>query len=89
MKYPAPNLVPDGTLTTQAIVALIKRTGGIHNRLVLFLGELSADPDDPSEGESIIWQSDGTGAGDDGDIMIKITAGGVTKTGTLVDFSAL
>ena len=32
--------------------------------------------------------SDGTDSGDDGDIMIKITAGGVTKTVTLVDFSA-
>jgi len=51
--------------------------------------ELSADPADPAEGQSTIWQSDGTGAGDDGDIMIKITAGGVTKTGTLIDFSAI
>lgn len=51
--------------------------------------ELSADPADPAEGAHVIWQSDGTGAGDDGDIMIKITAGGVTKTTTLVDFSTL
>lgn len=51
--------------------------------------EQSADPADPAEGQFILWQSDGTGAGDDGDIMIKITAGGVTKTGTVVDFSAL
>ena len=51
--------------------------------------ELAADPADPAEGKHIIWQSDGTGYGDDGDICIKITAGGVTKTGTLVDFSAL
>lgn len=53
------------------------------------LQERSADPDNPPEGKSIIWQSDGTGAGDDGDIMITITAGGVTKTATLVDFSAV
>jgi hypothetical protein len=51
--------------------------------------ELSADPSDPDEGAHVIWQSDGTGSGDDGDIMIKITAGGVTKTATLVDFSAI
>jgi hypothetical protein len=51
--------------------------------------ELSADPSDPSEGHYVLWQSDGTGSGDDGDIMIKITAGAVTKTGTLVDFSTL
>jgi len=46
------------------------------------------DPDDPSEGETVIWMSNGEGSGSDGDIMIKITAGGVTKTVTLVDFSA-
>jgi hypothetical protein len=55
----------------------------------LVLTEKSADPSDPAEGKSVIWQSDGTGAGDDGDIMIKITAGGVTKTTTLVDFSTI
>lgn len=54
-----------------------------------FIGtELSADPADPPEGQFAIWQSDGTGSGDDGDIMIKITAGATTKTVTLVDFSA-
>lgn len=54
----------------------------------LNLREKSADPGDPAEGESVVWQSDGTGSGDDGDIMVKITAGGVTKTVTLIDFSA-
>lgn len=55
------------------------------------LKEQDSDPSDPDEGESVIWQSDGASAnsGDDGDIMIKITAGGVTKTGTLIDFSGL
>jgi len=53
------------------------------------LNELSADPSDPDEGKSVLWQSDGTGSGDDGDIMVKITAGGVTKTATLIDFSAV
>ena len=51
--------------------------------------ELSADPTDPAEGKSVMWQSDGTGAGDDGDIMMKIRAGGATKTTTLIDFSAV
>jgi hypothetical protein len=51
--------------------------------------EKSADPSDPDEGNFILWMSDGTGSGDDGDIMIKITAGGSTKTGTVVDFSGL
>jgi len=51
--------------------------------------ELSSDPADPDEGSSVVWQSDGTGTGDDGDIVMKITAGGVTKTVILVDFSTL
>ena len=51
--------------------------------------ERSTDPGDPVEGRYVIWMSDGTAAGDDGDLMIKLTAGGVTKTGTLVDHSAL
>jgi hypothetical protein len=51
--------------------------------------ELSSDPSDPAEGKWVMWQSDGTGTGDDGDILIKITAGGSTKTTTLVDFSSL
>ena len=51
--------------------------------------ELSADPANPAEGKWVIWQSNGNGSGDDGDIMVKITAGGVTKTVTLVDFSTV
>jgi len=50
--------------------------------------KLSVDPSDPDEGSAVLWMSDGTGSGDDGDIMMKITAGAVTKTITLVDFSA-
>lgn len=51
--------------------------------------ELSTDPSDPDEGSFVTWMSDGTGTGDDGDIIMKITAGGVTKTVTIVDFSTL
>ncbi len=54
----------------------------------LILKERTYDPDNPSEGSSVIWMSNGNGSGDDGDVLIKITAGGVTKTATLVDFSA-
>lgn len=53
----------------------------------LAIGERSSDPADPSEGVTVIWMSDGTGSGDDGDLMIKATAGGVTKTATIFDFS--
>jgi len=51
----------------------------------LTLRERTSDPSDPDEGSCVIWMSDGTGAGDDGDIMIKITAASVTSTHTLVD----
>jgi len=51
--------------------------------------EKSEDPPDPDEGNFVLWMSDGTDTGDDGDILIKITAGGSTKTHTLVDFSAI
>lgn len=54
----------------------------------IYFTELSTDPADPAEGQAVMWMSDGTGAGDDGDMMVKITAGGSTKTITLVDFSA-
>ncbi len=54
--------------------------------------EKSADPGDPVGGKAVLWMSDGTGAGDAGDIMMKISSpagsGAVTKTVTLVDFSA-
>jgi len=51
--------------------------------------ELSSDPAAPAEGSAVLWMGDGTGTGDDGDILMKITAGAVTKTVTLVDFSAI
>ena len=50
--------------------------------------ERASDPGDPTEGNAVIWMSDGTAAGDDGDVMIKTKAGGVVKTGTLFDHSA-
>lgn len=53
------------------------------------LHERAVDPPDPVEGNCVIWMSDGTDAGDDGDLIVRITAGGATKLGTLADFSAL
>jgi hypothetical protein len=68
--------------------------GSLSTNIAGFVGgmeltERSSDPADPAEGKSVMWQSDGTGSGDDGDILLKITAGGTTKTATLVDFSAI
>ena len=41
------------------------------------------DPDDPVEGTTVFWMTSG------GDLKVKVTVGSVTKTATLVDFSAL
>lgn len=49
--------------------------------------ERSSDPPQPAEGQWVIWMSDGTGKGDDGDILIASTAGGTTNYGTLFDHS--
>jgi len=49
--------------------------------------ELSADPSTADEGATQIWQSDGTGTGDDGDIYLSTTAGGTNKDIQLTDFS--
>jgi len=50
----------------------------------------SSDPADPGTGSAVMWLSDGTGSGSDGDIMLKITdSSGTTKTTTLVTFSAI
>jgi hypothetical protein len=51
----------------------------------------SSTPTDPDANAYVIWQTDGTPAGeDDGDLMCKITdSNGTTKTAVLVDFSTL
>lgn len=67
----------------------IKRSAQIPTNYLRF-NEKSSDPADPDSGTSIMWQSDGTGSGDDGDIMMKISdSGGTVKTATVVDFSSV
>lgn len=51
--------------------------------------ERSSDPANPEEGHFKVWMSNGEGNGDDGDIMIKVQAGGIVATGFLVDVSSL
>lgn len=68
----------------------IGKGGNVINRFLgsyLMLLERSSDPPEPTEGYGVIWQSDGTGKGNDGDIMIAGQAGGVTKYATLFDHS--
>ncbi len=45
--------------------------------------QINTDPNDPVEGQAVLWLTNG------GDIKAKVTNGGVTKTATIVDFSAL
>lgn len=49
--------------------------------------ERSTDPPEPSEGQFVIWMSDGTGKGDDGDVLCGSQAGGTTNYGTIFDYS--
>lgn len=90
LKHDALQLVNDTNLTVDGKLAigLTSPATELHIDGALTLNERTSDPSNPAEGRSVLWMSDGTGSGDDGDIMIKITAGGVTKTITLVDFSA-
>jgi hypothetical protein len=57
-----------------------------HDRIRLL--ERTSDPAKPAEGNMIVWLSDGTGLGDDGDVIISSTAGGVTNYAVLFDHSA-
>ncbi len=50
--------------------------------------ERAADPSKPAEGEWALWQSNGVGLGDDGDVIIASTAGGTTNHAILFDHSA-
>lgn len=59
------------------------------NFQMISLLEQTADPDDPAEGVAVIWSSDGTETGDGGDILVKITHGGVTKIATIIKFNLL
>lgn len=51
----------------------------------MLMKERTAQPADPAEGEWVLWMSDGTGYGDDGDLCIITQAGGVLYTNTIVN----
>ena len=50
----------------------------------LLLQERSSDPSDPADGYSIMWQSDGTETGEDGELWVKSTTGAGTATRRLM-----
>ena len=49
----------------------------------LGIEEVSTDPSDPPEGRAVFWKSDGTGTGDDGDMLYKEQSGSVVTKGSL------
>ncbi len=55
---------------------------------VLHITERGSDPSEAGAGRGKIWQSNGSGKGDDGDILIAVKAGGVTRWDTIYDHSA-
>jgi len=79
----------DGVISTGAgDINLTPDSNVVQINNVLKIIERSSDPSEPSEGETIIWMSDGTGKGDDGDVIIAVKANGVTRYGTLFDHSS-
>lgn len=52
---------------------------------ILTLNEQSGEPANPADGQSVVWMSNGTGFGGDGDLCVKINANSVLSTNTLVD----
>jgi len=77
------NVTATGNVTVDGDIS----TDGAVEAAYVSLNEQSADPALAGAGKSAIWQSDGTGAGDDGDIMAKIyDSAGNSITRTLIDY---
>ncbi len=56
---------------------------GDHEFQPLHLAERSSDPPEPSIGTAIIWMSDGTGFGGDGDMCMASNPDGTTRKAIL------
>lgn len=76
-----------GSIATQDANAVAITGGTITGITDLALTAKASDPADPADGTAVMWLSDGTGSGDAGDLMVKITVGATTKTITLIDWS--
>lgn len=72
-----------GNLT---VVGVIDLPSVVSNTITI---EQISEPDDPPAAEGVVWNSNGTGYGDVGDLCVKITMGVTTKSKTLVDYSTL
>ncbi len=81
------NFVAANDILTLSGIVIGSAAVSADDGAIVFI-ERSADPTEPAEGSAVIWMSDGTGKGDDGNILIASQAGGTTKYGTLFDHSA-
>jgi hypothetical protein len=59
------------------------RTKRVH------LYALSVDPDDPPAGSAVLWLSDGTGSGVEGNLVVKRTDSAGTTTTEKIDTTAV
>jgi len=55
----------------------------LHVVGAITIDELSSDPTNPVEGSAVFWKGDGTGSGNDGDMLYMEQSGGVVETGNL------
>ncbi len=79
------NVTATGNVTVDGDIS----TDGAIDSSYVSLNEQSSDPSLAGAGKTAIWQSDGTGAGDDGDIMAKVyDSAGNSVTRTLIDYDS-
>ncbi|MDB2620183.1 hypothetical protein N9X87_00090 [bacterium] len=86
----AANQQSGGAGGVEVIKLLLDSSSNPITKIMSVLGivERSSDPDKPADGESIAWMSDGTGLGDDGDLIVSATVGSTTKYSIIFDYSA-
>ena len=71
------------TLTNKTITC----TDNILDNCGTYTFEKQSQPSNPASDTSVVWMSNGTGFGDEGDIMILMNVSGTTRYATIVDFS--
>lgn len=62
--------------------------GEIRIQGAIRFDQITGDPDEPTNNSAVVWESDGSGKGDVGDIMIASRNAGLTMWGTLFDYDA-
>jgi hypothetical protein len=63
-------------------------TGTDPDANTIEFAERTSEPGKPAEGNAVLWMTNGAGIGDDGDVILGVTAGGSTKYTIIHDHSA-